>query len=537
MIVKKIARNKSQNKASGVKNLIDYIEGPDLAKEKLLHSGGLNFISDTHDGRIAEMTALALESPGSAAPINHYVLSWQEGEKPTPKQAEEAARLFLAEMGWAGHQCVYALHADTDNIHLHIAVNRVSPMTQKIVRCNNNFDIEQAHKAVARIEHTQGWRHERNSRYRVNENGEIERNQSDAKQQARPKQKAADYEHHSGEKSVQRMAQEALPKILKEAQTWQEFHKALAKEGLRYEKKGSGALIWLGDTSIKASNGHRDASLSKLQKRFGEYQPADTSINITQRPPEPLHQTQQNSGWNRYIEARKQYYAEKKQAYEELKRRLDAERKALYAQQRERRKRLFNGDWRGRGAALTALKSITAAEQAAERAILREKQEAERQALRHRFGRFVSYEEWLRVERGEEEARKWRYRARHDEEHQLILSGTPAKTLERDIRRFRHTVKGNEVHYKRIEDDKTSFIDYGQKIVLTNNQGDAVLAMLQLAEAKWPKGFEIQGSEQFKQQCIELAAKHHFKITNPELQDALRQAKEQGRNRGPALQR
>ena len=43
---------------------------------------------------------------------------------------------------------------------------------------------------------------------------------------------------------------------------------------MRYERKGSGAILWVGDTAIKASSADRHASLFHLEKRLGAYQPA-----------------------------------------------------------------------------------------------------------------------------------------------------------------------------------------------------------------------------------------------------------------------
>ena len=37
-------------------------------------------------------------------------------------------------------------------------VNRVHPITRKVIEINKGFDLEALHRAVARIEHVQGWR-------------------------------------------------------------------------------------------------------------------------------------------------------------------------------------------------------------------------------------------------------------------------------------------------------------------------------------------------------------------------------------------
>ena len=60
-------------------------------------------------------------------PVYHLILSWQEGDKPTPKQVKECVQYTLTALGMEECQAVWAIHHDTDNDHVHIAVNRVHP--------------------------------------------------------------------------------------------------------------------------------------------------------------------------------------------------------------------------------------------------------------------------------------------------------------------------------------------------------------------------------------------------------------------------
>jgi hypothetical protein len=64
------------------------------------------------------------------------------------------------------------------------------------------------------------------------------------------------------------------------------LHAALAAEGMRFEKKGSGALLWVGDRAVKASVAGRDCSMSALKKRLGEYMPGPTvpSLPVAKEP-------------------------------------------------------------------------------------------------------------------------------------------------------------------------------------------------------------------------------------------------------------
>ncbi|WP_149028534.1 relaxase/mobilization nuclease domain-containing protein, partial [Salmonella enterica] len=62
-------------------------------------------------------------------PVFHYILSWQSHESPRPEQIYDSVRHTLKSLGLADHQYVSAVHTDTDNLHVHVAVNRVHPET------------------------------------------------------------------------------------------------------------------------------------------------------------------------------------------------------------------------------------------------------------------------------------------------------------------------------------------------------------------------------------------------------------------------
>lgn len=177
---------------------------------------------------------------------------------------DELVDIFLKELGLEDCQTVYGLHWNTDNYHVHIAANRMHPVTLKVIDPNNGFDIEAAHKVVARVEYRQGWVSEANARYRVDEAGQVA--PRPRKNVLKPKQAALDVECATGEKSAQRVAQERGHEIIATAKNWEELHANLAAVGLRFERKGSGAIIFVGDVAVKASSVDRAFSLGKLQK-------------------------------------------------------------------------------------------------------------------------------------------------------------------------------------------------------------------------------------------------------------------------------
>ena len=207
MIVKKMKRtNFSKSKAVMISELVDYIfaSHDDQGKEKLAHFGTLNFLTTIRSAQKNEMIALAEESVQSKMSVAHWVLSWKDGEQPTPEKVDFAVRYFLQLMEWKDHQTFYAVHKNTDNLHVHILVNRVHPDTLKVHRPNRGFDIDRAHLAIAKLERIQGWASEENSIYEPSLSG----NFLTLSKRDYPKlcPAAESLENSTGEKSAQRIA-------------------------------------------------------------------------------------------------------------------------------------------------------------------------------------------------------------------------------------------------------------------------------------------------------------------------------------------
>ena len=335
MIIKKLKRTSfKKSKSTMIGGLVDYIlaEDDDNGKGKLAFAGSRNFLTTTVAAQKREMISLAEESIQSKMPVTHWILSWQENEQPSREQVDEAVSLFLRGMGLAEHQTLYALHKNTGNYHLHIAVNQTHPYTQKVIQPHRGFDIEAAHKIIAEIEHKQGWASQMNARYRVNEQGHVVKN-IQRREQVKPKPKAEDFESATGEKSAQRIVQERGHAVIQNASCWEELHAGLDAVGLRFSRKGSGAVIFVGDTAVKAPSVDRNFSMSRLCKRLGEFKPGYYSERTFKKPvPEPVSHVCREE-WQEYQTERQRLaeeinLAEKKQ---------EKEREALARRQKERR--------------------------------------------------------------------------------------------------------------------------------------------------------------------------------------------------------
>ena len=509
-----------------VHDLGDYIT-QEKGTEKVLFEDGLNFVCDDYVSRRAEMMALAETSKRSKNPVNHYMMSWKEGEQPTPKQAERAVKILLKELGLSEHQALYGLHKDTHNIHLHVAVNRVHPHTEKVV--NLGLDIEAAHRAVAKIEREQGWQRETHGRYKVVETGKVVHSYAgpDITDTLEPGQRCRDMEHRTGEKSAERIGIERAAQILRNAMSWAEIHRQLAAMGMRYEKKGSGAVLWVWRVAVKASSVDRKASLSSMQKRLGEYKPALPATHElakrTRIAPEPIKKDA--PAWAEYIAERKSYYARKESAKLNQQNEHEQERNKLLKEQRAKRLQLMQGKWRNKGEALNALRSVVAAQQASEKAELQERHQRQRAFRRQSFPRFLDYEEWLRIKLDPELAGKWRYRA-SDQEPQLIEGNRDEIPKARDIRNFKPEIRDGHVYYFRENKQDVSFIDRWRSIEVYDwRNRDSTLAAMQLAAQKWGN-FTLTGTDEYKSICVRLAAEHGFKVANSELQESIQKERQ-----------
>lgn len=286
MIGEKIPnRKKSSSKTTRVSKLTAYITAPEnnRSQEKCIHYEANNFMTDDLESQTLEMISLSTQAVRSKDTVDHYVLSWQEGERPTIEQAREAVQMTMKHLGLQGHQLIWGLHDDTDNMHIHIEVNRVHPETFKVVEINKGFQKNAIQQAAALVEKAQGWKSHEKSRFKTDELGHLIIDSKtnlpkifeEADKQKSPTGSARDKEIQTGQKSAQRIAIEDGAPIIAQAKSWADLHEKLAAVGMEYRREGSGAKIYVGNVAVKASDVDRKASFGNLQKKFGLYQPSN----------------------------------------------------------------------------------------------------------------------------------------------------------------------------------------------------------------------------------------------------------------------
>ncbi|KAA0689457.1 hypothetical protein DTW90_31670 [Neorhizobium sp. P12A] len=90
--------------------------------------------------------------------------------------------------------------------------------------------------------------------------------------------------------------------------------------------------------------------------------------------------------------------------------------------------------------------------------------------------------------------------------------------------------RGEDVRYNHRKTDgrvgAVAFTDRGDRVEIGNwRDRETVLAAMQLGAEKWG-ALTVNGTDRYKSLAVELAAEHGFRLTNPELQDALAVARD-----------
>ncbi len=518
---------KRRDSRSSFKDLINYCLGvTGHAKNSVLYVGTKNLNSPPEKAYL-EMEGLSYENVKCKNPVLHFILSWRAEESPTNEQVDEAVEIALRELDLQDCQALWALQADTDNLHVHVAVNRILPETFRAIRPAGGWTKKALERAARKIEITQGWDVERTGRYEVDESGNIFERETNARKTPEISQKARDIEAHTGIESLERQAKRELATILETAASWDELHVKLASKGFLFERKGNGAVLKKGDRAVKLSQVSRESSFKKLEARLGDYQERKLEVKLQmsvkpnqdeiQSSPRPVGR---KSMWEEYRAEREIYIRSKNRAIRELKARQKQERENLYWVQKSRRTEIFSENWKGRGGELNQIRSIFAFASQRERLALREHQGEEILELKsHYLKRFPSFKDWLADQSRDDMYQVYRYPG------QLLLSpeqsGVRNSALQRiaDLRDYSaRRGAGSSVLYCKAGTYTADFSDMGRRIVLNKRKltEESVAAALQLANQKWG-ATEITGNAEYKELCISAAVKYGLKLSNPDL--------------------
>jgi hypothetical protein len=223
----------------------------------------------------AEMNAVASQNTRCLDPVYHCILSWREEDIPTDQQIFDSARHCLSQLGMSDHQYIFAIHRDTDNVHCHIAANRINPISYRATNMYN--DVDTLHKACRHLELKHGFTPD-NGAWKISEDQQVVRNKNDFKPIPR---KAKQLEYYADSESLFSYAvsecRNNIGDIMEDSTrlNWHNIQTELTRAGLILKRKGEGLAVYsLMDETlvpIKASSLHPDLTLNCLEPHIGDF--------------------------------------------------------------------------------------------------------------------------------------------------------------------------------------------------------------------------------------------------------------------------
>lgn len=250
-------------KKSDFAGLAEYITDEQGKTERVGLCTTTNCDANTMISVIGEVLATQrLNTRATGDKTYHLLISFRPGENPGENVLKAIEERICSGLGYGEHQRVSVVHYDTDNFHIHIAINKIHP-TRLTMQ-----EPYRAYQTLAELccvlERDYGLESDNHQSRRTTAEG-----------------RAVDMERHSGIESLLRwIRRECLEKI-REAQSWSELYQVLHENGLKLRERGNGFILEADDgTRVKASTVARDISKAKLEDRLG---PFGASVKRTDR--------------------------------------------------------------------------------------------------------------------------------------------------------------------------------------------------------------------------------------------------------------
>lgn len=487
---------------SGFANLLAYLADAQAKHERVGCVTVTNCQSDQAVVAITEiLNTQAQNQRALSDKTYHLILSFPAGEEPAPAVLQAVEARICQGLGYGAHQRISVVHHDTDNLHVHIAINKIHPTRYTIHQPYR--DHATLGQLCGALEDEFGLRHDN---HQARQTGAASR--------------AMDMERQAGIESVLGLVRRACHAQMRDAASWQELHGVLLVHGLALRERGNGLVIVAADgTAVKASSVHRDCSKARLEARLGPFVPgpacvADGRGTHTRRPLRLGVPT--NALYARYQEQQHDAVSVRTGVLAGARaqhKRLIAEAKRKGRLKRAAIRMIACGPLAKRILYAAASKTL-----AADIARINGNYLAERRAIRSQHGR-MAWADWLRTraQAGDAQAlAALRARGAGQGLNGNTLEGSPpVETHNRPLPPggLRHdsvTKQGTLIYCA----GATTIRDDGHKLKITRGATQAGLKLaLDMAVARYGRCLHIGGSAAFQDQVIQAAAAAHLAVT------------------------
>jgi len=264
--------------AHSFQNLARYLETPKAHREDLVRVAwmeGRNVLSDENLSIAArEMDIVASSNIRAKRPVLHMSISWAPEDDPSRNQMTEVAERVLKKLNLQDHQTMLVAHGDEHYAHLHTMVNRIHPVTRRPQSLGLYYrDVQEI---LRKAEREMGFRETPGHYYQLPGQSPPDRRESLSKRAHKATQSR-------GEIPFQVLVRETAEADFDVASSWEDLHARLHKHGLQLIPSGSGLVVTDQHEYAKCSSVAKNASLRKLEARFGEsWRDADEISMTTQ---------------------------------------------------------------------------------------------------------------------------------------------------------------------------------------------------------------------------------------------------------------
>ncbi len=516
-MIAKIMPIKSIRK-SNFSALVKYLTDPQGKTERIGNLAVTNCYSDELAPALLEIqNTQEMNKRAKSDKTCHLVLSFPEGERLSNTQLNEIEERFCEALGFHEHQRISVVHDDTDNLHIHIAINKIHP--RKLTIHNPYYDYKKVATLCGQIEQEYGLT-------RVNHETKLDKSSRIIQ----------DIESKAGIESLLGWIRRECLDDIKNTNTWQDLHQVLHNHGLEIKERGNGLVFVSGNgVAVKASSVDRSLSKPNLIKRLGAFEPAiDTPQTNTQSTqateakakhyqPRPLQNNVDTSRlYERYQQHQANAIAWRKEQWLKLRQQRDLLIERAKQEVRSKRsiiKHVQAGPLGKRALYATiSLQFKTTLDE-----VKREYREAYTQLKADSLR--MSWLDWLVVEskNGNVEALSvLRARSKRDPGSDAILgdhiAGIEYNNNQSKTDNIESVTKDGTVFYKAgakvIRDD-------GRRLFVSKHVLDDSLAdVLQVAISKYGNHLSVNGSDDFRMSVVQAAVQNRIHITfdDPELE-------------------
>lgn len=264
--------------AHSFRSVARYLESPKSHREDRVRVAwieGRNVISDENlQAAAREMKLIATADPRAKRPVLHMSISWAPDDNPSRSQMTEVSDRVLAKLNLQEHQAMLVAHGDEHYAHVHAIANRVHPITRRTR--DLGFFYRDIEETLRKAEREMNFRETPGYCYQLPGQAPPDRRESLSKQAYKATQSR-------GEVPFQVLVRDAAEADFDAAGSWENLHARLDQHGLQLLPSGRGLVVTDGHEYAKCSSVARNASLRKLEARFGESWRSAEDISLEQQ--------------------------------------------------------------------------------------------------------------------------------------------------------------------------------------------------------------------------------------------------------------